>query len=143
MRLPWFRIVGPAALCLALLPAGAAGETPKAKVPKKETPLDAQALAARIDAHIARRYDEMVRALLTADPIGNRVVSRPGRPVDQADLSVVAFYQANELKPENLAAATSRLLLGIKLECAQCHDHPFNQYSREQFWEYAAFFAGI
>ena len=35
----------------------------------------------------------------------------------------------------------SRLFLGVKLECAQCHDHPFARYSREQFWEFAAFFA--
>src|SRR5437764_8948523 len=58
MRSPWFRIVGPAALCLALLPAGALGEAPRAKPLKKEASLDAQALAARIDAHIARRWDE-------------------------------------------------------------------------------------
>src|SRR5436309_10370636 len=58
MRSPWFRIVGPAALCLALLPAGAPGDAPKAKVPRKKVALDAQALAARIDAHIARRWEE-------------------------------------------------------------------------------------
>ena len=40
MRSPWFRIVGPAALCLALLPPGAPGDTPKAKAslaPTKKT----------------------------------------------------------------------------------------------------------
>ncbi len=50
------------------------------------------------------------------------------------------FLQANEFKPENLAASTSRLFLGVKLECAQCHDHPFAPYKRQQFWEFAAFF---
>src|SRR5947207_2257961 len=124
MRSPWFRIVGPAALCLALLPAGAPGAAPKAKVPKKEAALDAQAFAAQMEAWLRKKlkdntsYDEMVRALLTADPIGNRGMVRGGggggAPPDQADFSVVAFYQANELKPENLAAATSRLFLGIK-----------------------------
>ncbi len=47
------------------------------------------------------------------------------------------------MKPENVAAAASRLFLGIKLECAQCHDHPFETYSRQQFWEFASFFAGL
>ncbi len=59
------------------------------------------------------------------------------------DASGVAFFQANELKPENLAAATSRLFLGVQLECAQCHDHPFAKWKRQQFWEYAAFFSGV
>src|SRR5207248_11332567 len=46
----------------------------------------------------------------------------------------------NENKQENLAASTSRLFMGVKLECAQCHDHPFAKWSRKQFWELAAFF---
>src|SRR5262249_1011933 len=62
---------------------------------------------------------------------------------DNGEPTPLAFYQFNEYKPENLAAATSRLFLGVKLECAQCHDHPFARWKRDQFWEYAAFFAGI
>ncbi len=53
------------------------------------------------------------------------------------------FYQINENKPEDLAASTSRLFLGIKLECAQCHeDRSGGTWSQEQFWSFAAFFAG-
>src|SRR5208282_4085349 len=37
--------------------------------------------------------------------------------------------------------STARLFLAVKLECAQCHNHPFAKWRREQFWEYAAFFA--
>src|SRR5262249_4367086 len=37
----------------------------------------------------------------------------------------------------------SRLFLGVKLECAQCHNHPFASWKRDQFWTYAAFFAGL
>jgi hypothetical protein len=70
---------------------------------------------------------------------GGRMVARRRRPGP----TPVAFYQANEYKPENLAAAASRLFLGIKLECAQCHDHPFNDYTRDQFWELASFFNGL
>src|SRR5262249_46799700 len=44
---------------------------------------------------------------------------------------------------ENLAAVVTRSMLGIRLECAQCHNHPFAKWKREQFWSQAAFFAGI
>jgi hypothetical protein len=37
----------------------------------------------------------------------------------------------------------TRTFLGIRLECAQCHDHPFAKWSQQQFWSQAAFFAGI
>jgi hypothetical protein len=51
------------------------------------------------------------------------------------------FYRANENKPENIAGNTARLFLGVKLECAQCHDdRSGGPWKRTQFWEFAAFF---
>jgi hypothetical protein len=52
------------------------------------------------------------------------------------------FYLAHK-HPEDLAAATSRRFLGLRLECAQCHDHPFSEWKQREFWNFAAFFAGI
>ncbi|MGE3808281.1 MAG: DUF1553 domain-containing protein [Gemmataceae bacterium] len=52
-----------------------------------------------------------------------------------------AFYQAHENKPENIAGAAARLFLGLKLECAQCHDdRSGGSWTQEQFWQTAAFF---
>jgi hypothetical protein len=79
-------------------------------------------------------YDAMVRELLTATP---------GGPGNGDGTSPLSFYQAKGLKPENLADTTARLFLGVRLGCAQCHNHPFADWKREQFWEYAAFFAGV
>jgi hypothetical protein len=87
-------------------------------------------------------YDRMVRELLTTQ-VGNVGMGRMVRGVGPSNTGLLAFFQANEMKADNLAAATSRLFLGVKLECAQCHDHPFAKWTRKQFWEYTAFFAGI
>ena len=57
--------------------------------------------------------------------------------------SAGAFLAARENKPEEVASAVSRLFLGVKLECAQCHNHPFAQWKKQQFWELAAFFAPL
>lgn len=95
-------------------------------------------LRARLQANAG--YDRMVREILTAPQGGGRGLGRqPGMAFSQE--SPVAFYQANENKPENLAGSTARLFLGIGLGCAQCHKHPFSRWSQDQFWEYAAFFA--
>jgi hypothetical protein len=85
-------------------------------------------------------YDVLVRRLLTAPLAIDR--ANP-RAFDPTEASARVFYQANENRPENLAASTSKLFLGVKLECAQCHDHPFAKWTKQQFWEYAAFFSGI
>jgi hypothetical protein len=87
-------------------------------------------------------YDRMVRGLINT-PLVLRGTVRFAPGNSGIDPGVMAFFQANELKADNLAAATSRLFLGVKIECAQCHDHPFAKWTRRQFWEYTAFFAGI
>jgi hypothetical protein len=88
-----------------------------------------------------RRFDQIVRELLTA-PLDyhERPLDRPGQPISASPL---AFYQANDLKAETVASSAARLFLGIKIECAQCHDHPHAQWTRRQFWETAAFFASV
>jgi Protein of unknown function (DUF1549)/Protein of unknown function (DUF1553) len=53
------------------------------------------------------------------------------------------FYAALEFKPEQLAASTSRTFLGVQIRCAQCHNHPFDRWSQEDFWGFAAWFAQI
>jgi hypothetical protein len=55
----------------------------------------------------------------------------------------LAFIAAKGGDPAAIAASAARLFLGIRLECAQCHDHPFESWSQTQFWKQAAFFAGI
>jgi hypothetical protein len=85
------------------------------------------------------RYDRLVRDLLTV-PIaaeGEPVLRDPARP------NPLAFFAAKDARPENLAAAVGRSFLGLRLECAQCHDHPFAGWTQDQFWSQAAFFAGI
>jgi hypothetical protein len=92
-------------------------------------------LRQRLKANVG--YDQLVRDLLTQPP-------GPANPgIGPIDGTASAFYQANEFRPENLAGSTARLFLGVKLECAQCHDHPFDKWTRDQFWEYAAFFTDV
>jgi hypothetical protein len=43
----------------------------------------------------------------------------------------------------DLTDLTSRYFLGVRLDCAQCHDHPFAKWRQEDYWGMAAFFAQI
>src|SRR5262249_3722360 len=40
-----------------------------------------------------------------------------------------------------LAEATAQLFLGVRIECAKCHHHPFEKYSQDDYYGLAAFFA--
>lgn len=85
----------------------------------------------RLEAFLARHlrantpHDRLVRDLLTSG--------------DQVD-----YFSAYENKPESVAGSTARVFLGVRLECAQCHDdRSGGTWSREQFWQYAAFFSRL
>lgn len=76
-------------------------------------------------------YDSVVRELLLAE----------GRVSESGP---ILFYTALKMAPEALAAQTARAFMGMRLECAQCHDHFFDsRWKQEDFWGYAAFFARI
>ena len=54
------------------------------------------------------------------------------------------FYLTQDLQPsEILMPELVRLFFGRRIECAQCHNHPFETWSQDQFWGLAAFFGGL
>jgi len=75
------------------------------------------------------RYDRIVSDFLVATGGG--------------EANPALYYTSLELKPEKLAASTSRIFLGLQIECAECHDHPFDHWTQNDFWGYAAFFAQL
>jgi hypothetical protein len=75
-------------------------------------------------------WDKIARAFVQAEG----VVSEHG----ETALAMVHLAQAT-----NVAAETSRIFLGIQIQCAECHDHPFDRWKRPQFHEFAAFFPRV
>jgi hypothetical protein len=51
------------------------------------------------------------------------------------------FYYITEFsEPENIATNVSQVFLGVRIECARCHNHPWEKWTQEDFWGFAAFF---
>ena len=84
----------------------------------------------RFQFAVNRPYDNLAADLLLAR--GPATQSGPA-----------LFFLALQLKPEEIAANTSRVFLGTQIQCAQCHDHPFDHWKKQDFWGYAAFFARL
>jgi hypothetical protein len=104
-----------------------------------------RALTPRLETWLTLRftanmpYDQLVRELLLAP------VAKGAQPQLGADgvADPAAFYQASSGKPEQLAASTSRVFLGLQVQCAECHDHPHRHWKQREFWSYAAFFTNL
>ena len=88
--------------------------------------------------------DTIVKRTLTASLLArNGFRQATPETYNADDASLQAFYTAGQMKPENVGSTVTRAFLGFKLECAQCHDHPFAPYTKQQFWEFAAFFGEL
>jgi hypothetical protein len=71
------------------------------------------------------------------DQIVAQVLSADGKDKDSGPDN---FGLACENQPTQLAAETTRVFMGVSIQCAECHDHPFDRWKRIQFHELAAFF---
>lgn len=67
-----------------------------------------------------------------------RMITAIGLIGDGPEGTFVGFHQGDRNK---LAGEAARVFLGVKIECAQCHDHPFVDMPQETFHGMAAFFA--
>jgi hypothetical protein len=74
-------------------------------------------------------FDEIVRELLTAN--GSTFANPP------------ANYYRIARDPTNLAETTAQLFFGIRMQCAKCHNHPFERWTQDDYYSMAAFFARV
>jgi len=83
--------------------------------------------------HSGRPYDELVRNLIQSRGIWT---DQP-----ETNFITIAINPDNqELSETQLAGTISRVFLGIRIDCAECHDHPFDDWTQEEFHGLAAFF---
>lgn len=79
-------------------------------------------------------YNTMVYELVTATG-----TTKPGSEKFNGAANFLAM-KVNEEKGVQATAAVSRIFLGLQVQCTQCHNHPFNQWKQQKFWEFNAFF---
>jgi hypothetical protein len=54
----------------------------------------------------------------------------------------VVYFLANPT-PDKVTDNVTRLFLGVQLQCAQCHNHPFTDWKQTEYWGMAAFFTKV
>ena len=77
-------------------------------------------------------YDEFVFDLLASE--GKMLSGGPNG---------VGYYLRDLNMPEDNMSNTVRVFLGTRLECAQCHDHPYDKWTQRDYFEMVAFTGGI
>lgn len=76
-----------------------------------------------------RPFDQLARTLVTAEgPL--------------ADTAPASFYKV-VTKPGQAASTLAQVFLGVRIGCAECHHHPFDRWSQDDYYGMTAFFAGV
>lgn len=75
-------------------------------------------------------YDQFVRDLVAAQ----------GKAWESG---AIGYYMRDRGMPLDNMANTVRIFLGTRIECAQCHNHPFDKWTQMQFYKMAAFTYGV
>ena len=73
--------------------------------------------------------DEFVRELLTSE--------------GSAFKNPAANYYRISRDPENSVETTAQLFLGVRIQCAKCHNHPFERWTQDDYYGFAAFFSRV
>jgi hypothetical protein len=81
-----------------------------------------------------RPYDALVRDMVAARGVWT----------GEGEVNFLTGAFANdEFDPDKLAARTARAFLGQRIDCAQCHDHPFDHWKQSEFAGLASHFAHL
>lgn len=96
-----------------------------------------------LDAKGVTVFDQWLRESISQD-----------KPIDQFVREIILargstyenppanYWRANR-DPVTRAETTARVFLGVRLQCAKCHSHPFDRWTQDDYYGWAANFAGI
>ena len=76
-----------------------------------------------------RPWNEVVRELVGAE----------GRSDENGAVNYLLAQMVNNDEAVQATAKTTRLFMGVQVQCTQCHNHPFNEWKQDQFWQINSF----
>ncbi|HEX4129855.1 MAG TPA: DUF1549 domain-containing protein [Pirellulales bacterium] len=91
-------------------------------------------------------WDQMVRDLITAEGYNSNRERPAGysetpKDFDERFNPAVNWFMRHSRSIPDMAAATSKLFLGVQIQCAQCHDHKTEKWTQKDFKQFTACFA--
>ena len=95
------------------------------------------------DAAMTKAYEDWVVNSIAAnkpyDQMAREKIAATGFSAPARNLQ----YVGEPLAPEQIMAEQIRIFWGKRLDCAQCHNHPFEIWTQNQFWGLTAYYGGL
>lgn len=82
---------------------------------------------------------DQIRSGATIDQVVRQILPAQGGTFENP---ATGYYQT-ETSPQLLAENVAQALLGTRIQCAQCHNHPFDRWTMDDYYGFAAFFSQV
>ena len=96
-----------------------------------------------LDVDGARAFRQWIRTEIEQntpyDQLARKVITAKG---SNRENPAAAYYKILR-QPDALMENTTHLFLGVRFNCNKCHDHPFERWTQNQYYELSAFFAQV
>lgn len=90
-----------------------------------------------------QRYDSWLRDKITSGATLDKVVRELIPATGGTFENPATHYYQTETTPQLLAENLAQAFLGTRIQCAQCHNHPFDRWTMDDYYGFAAFFSQV
>ena len=77
------------------------------------------------------------------DQLAKELITGNGSNFRDPPSNYYTMLPANKLEPMKLGEDTAQIFLGLRTQCAQCHNHPFDRWTMEDYYSFTSFFTGV
>jgi hypothetical protein len=86
---------------------------------------------------------EQMRKNTPLDKFVRMQVASTGSNFDDAPVNLYTMLPSGRYDPKDVAQDIAQLFTGIRIQCSQCHNHPFDRWSMEDYYGFVSFFTGV
>jgi hypothetical protein len=96
-----------------------------------------------LDTMYAWLRDSVFRRNLPYDEMARRIIAANGSNQKAGEVNLLYRFLRNGGGTVEITTKVARVFMGTQIQCAQCHDHPFDRWTQDDFYGVAAFFARV
>ncbi|MEI6714601.1 MAG: DUF1549 and DUF1553 domain-containing protein [Verrucomicrobiota bacterium] len=86
---------------------------------------------------------EQFRNNVPLDRFIHAQVASVGSNFSQPETNFYTMLPAGNYEPKAMAQSVAQLCLGIRIQCAECHNHPFDRWTQDDYYGFVSFFTGV
>ena len=86
---------------------------------------------------------EQIRNNAPLDKFVRAQIASTGSNFDDPAVNLYTMLPQGLYDPKDVAQDVSELFTGIRIQCAQCHNHPFDRWTQDDYYSFVSFFTGV